>query len=36
MMQEIFRCIVCLAEFKSAADLAKHRCPHPQEAKKAA
>ena len=24
---EIFRCIVCLAEFATAKDLADHKCP---------
>lgn len=26
MIQEIFRCIVCLVEFGDAEELRKHRC----------
>lgn len=30
MMQEIFRCIVCLADFATPDEFARHKCPAPR------
>jgi DNA-directed RNA polymerase subunit RPC12/RpoP len=31
MIVEVYRCIVCRAEFATAKELAEHRCPHHQD-----